>query len=112
APRSGRPNAATRRCACDGGRAARRLRRRTAERAGSSEFKNGEQEALIVSPRHVPGDSTERQGVRQAAGVEAGLRHNATTHPADVIKYLNVSVVGWANYYQHACSSRIYQYVD
>ncbi len=40
------------------------------------------------------------------------LHHNATTHPADVIKYLNVKVVNWANYYQHASSSQIYQYVD
>jgi RNA-directed DNA polymerase len=40
------------------------------------------------------------------------LRRNATTSPADVIKYLNVRVVNWANYYQHACSSQVYQYVN
>jgi RNA-directed DNA polymerase len=40
------------------------------------------------------------------------LRQHANTKPANVIMHLNLKVSGWANYYQHANSSRVYSYVD
>jgi RNA-directed DNA polymerase len=40
------------------------------------------------------------------------LKHHRDTSPADVIRYLNPILRGWANFYRHGSSARVFRYVD
>lgn len=43
---------------------------------------------------------------------KAWVRRHRNVKPADLIRYLNPRITGWANYYRHVVSSEVYGYMD
>lgn len=55
----------------------------------------------------------QKEKVRQLLrSLRAWLKHHPAARQDEVIQHLNPIFIGWANYYKHAVSSRVFSYVD